>query len=163
LPGDIRPANRNERHDIEGGMMAAQPPLPVLDDADSAGFFEAAGRGELVIRRCVDCAHVVHLPAQACDACHSWRTDWRVVRPTGRIHSYSHVERQVHPAFPVPYTVVLVSLDEAPDARFVGWIDGVPDVSIGMAVEGRFEQVGDTALLRWDPLPPGVSSHSEDV
>lgn len=133
--------------------MAAQapplPPLPVVDDRDTGGFFEAAGRGELVIRECLDCGFILHLPRAICEQCHSSNTAWRTVRPRGRIYSYSTLERQAHPAFPAPYTVILVELDDVPHARLAGSLPGIPDIAIGMPVSGYFETVGDAPILRW--------------
>ena len=36
--------------------------LPVDDDLDTGGFFDAARRGELAIRRCNGCDAVLHVP-----------------------------------------------------------------------------------------------------
>ena len=56
----------------------------------------------------------------------------------------------MHPAFPVPYTVVLVDADDA-DARFVGMLPGRPDLQVGDAMRVRFDQAPDgTALPQWE-------------
>jgi hypothetical protein len=36
--------------------------LPVVDDRDTGGFFEAARRGVLAVRRCSGCDAVLHMP-----------------------------------------------------------------------------------------------------
>ena len=55
--------------------------------------------------------------------------------PTGTVSSYTVVHYAANRALAdaVPYTVVLVSLDEAPHIRVVGNLDG-DDVHIGMPV-----------------------------
>jgi uncharacterized OB-fold protein len=60
--------------------------------------------------------------------------DHEVLSPAGTVHSYTVVHYAANPALAeaVPYTVVLVSLDDAPEIRVVGNIDG--DCRIGMAV-----------------------------
>jgi len=126
-----------------------QIPLPSTADPDTAGFFEAASRGELVVRTCHACGHVIHLPKALCDRCHSWDTGWRQVEPRGRIYTYSIVERQVHPAFPAPFTLIVVELEDEPSARLMGCLPGSPDIAVGMTVRGEFETVEDVALLRW--------------
>lgn len=124
-------------------------PLPSLADLDTVGFFEAANRGELVIKSCNACGHTMHLPRALCDRCHSFDTGWKPVEAKGKIYTYSVVERQVHPAFPAPFTLIVVELDEPAGVRLMGNLAGVPDVAVGMAVEGAFETVEDTALMRW--------------
>ena len=49
----------------------APRPLPVDDDIDTAGFFEAARRGELVVRACDRCGAVLHVPRAYCRTCGS--------------------------------------------------------------------------------------------
>jgi uncharacterized OB-fold protein len=56
------------------------------------------------------------------------------------VHSYTVVHYAANPALAdaVPYTVVLVSLDDAPHLRVVGGLDG--PVEIGMAVVPYWEE-----------------------
>jgi hypothetical protein len=65
------------------------------------------------------------------------------------------VEHQVHRSFPVPYTIVLVELDDAPEARLVGYLPGRPELTAGMAMGVWFEPVDDegTLLPQWIPEP----------
>jgi uncharacterized OB-fold protein len=126
------------------------PLLPVVDDPDTSGFFEAARRGELAVKECVTCGQLLHLPRQRCFACGGGDTRWTAVPGTGRLHSWTVVEHQVHPAFPVPYTVVLVDAD-AVEARFVGMLPGRPDLQVGAPVRVRFDTAPDgTALPQWE-------------
>jgi uncharacterized OB-fold protein len=135
--------------------VAAEAPLPVTSDPDSQGFFEAAERGELALRFCCACGHTIHLPMSVCDQCHSWNTEWRTVRLRGKVYTFTIAERQVHPAFPAPYAVVLVELDDAPEARLLSHMPGTPALHIGMPVEGFFERVQSVNLLRWRPFTDG--------
>ena len=59
--------------------------------------------------------------------------------PRGTVHSFTVVRYPANPALAdaVPYTVVLVSLDDAPHLRVVGNIEG--DVQIGMPVVPYWE------------------------
>jgi uncharacterized OB-fold protein len=126
-------------------------PAPVTDDPDTGGFFQAAARGELALRYCRACDHVVHLPSPVCARCHSFDGEWRAVRARGVIYSFTICQRAVHPAFPAPYAVLLVDLDDAPEARLVGHVPGEPALAIGDPVEGFFEDVDGAAVLRWRP------------
>lgn len=138
-------------------MTRPERPLPVTDDHDTGGFWEATRRGQLAIRTCAGCGHVLHLPKAWCDACGGWDTHWRVVAPTGTLYSWTTTERALRPGFDPPYTVVLVELDDAPGARLVGHLDGRPDLHIGMAMRVRFERIDDDVVLaRWEPVPDDV-------
>ena len=47
------------------------------DDHDTGGFFEAAARGELVVRACSKCGAILHVPRAYCHTCGSWDGEWR--------------------------------------------------------------------------------------
>jgi hypothetical protein len=124
--------------------------LPVDDDVDTGGFFAAARRGELVVRRCNGCDAVLHLPVAYCHACGSWDGRWAPMAGTGTVHSWTVVEHQVHPAFPVPYTVVLVQLDDVA-ARFVGHLPGHVELTAGQPMRVWFEEIDGAVLPQWAP------------
>jgi uncharacterized OB-fold protein len=122
-------------------------------DPDTAGFFEGLRARELRVCRCAACDRVIHLPRQHCAACGSWRVTWRAVRPAGSLFSWTVVEHQVHPAFEVPHTVVLVELDDEPTVRLAGRLPGRVALRIGQAMAARFDDIeDDTTLLQWDPV-----------
>ena len=127
--------------------------LPVEDDIDTGGFWEAARRHELVVRACSKCQAVIHAPRAYCGECGSWDGYWKPVSGKGTVYSWTIVEHQTHPGYPVPFTVVLVQLDDAP-ARLVGHIDGRADLEAGQAMQVRFDDVGEgTVLPQWEPAP----------
>ncbi len=128
------------------------PLQPVVDDHDTGGFFEAAARGELVVRACSGCGSVLHVPRAYCRACGSWEGEWRPAGTTGTLHSFTVADHQVHPAYPVPYTIVLVDLDDVPGVRLLGHLDGNPDLTIGMPMDVRFDDLADGVVLpNWEP------------
>jgi hypothetical protein len=139
-------------------MTVHQRPLPVVDDPDTAGFWAAARAGEVAVCACADCGAVLHLPRSCCDRCRSFSV-WRAVRPRGRLHSWAVAQYQVHPAFPVPYTTVLVELDDAPEVRLAGYLPGRPDLVAGMPMRAEFVSVpvadgdeGEVTLVEWRPV-----------
>ena len=133
--------------------MSPEPPLPVVDDPDTGGFFAAAARGQLALCTCGNCGAVLHLPRAYCHHCGSWEATWRPVAGRGRLYSWTTVEHQVHPAFPVPYTVVLVELADAPGARLLGYLPGRPELEPGLEMQASFEAVADdTTLVQWVPV-----------
>jgi uncharacterized OB-fold protein len=131
--------------------MSGARPIPVADDPDTGGYFAAAARSLLVTRQCGDCGQVLHLPKAYCHSCGSWNVGWTELRPTGTLHAFTVVERQVHDAFEVPYSIVLVDVDEAVDVRLVGYLPGRHELAIGMPMRVWFERVGDITMPNWQP------------
>lgn len=130
--------------------MSDLPVVPFTGDLDTGGFFAAAGRGELAVCVCANCGRILHMPMHWCRFCASDETRWQQVAPTGKVYSHTVVAHQVHPGFPVPYTVLLIELDDAPEVRLIGRLDGAPDVAIGDPVCATFQPVGDDAgLPQW--------------
>lgn len=134
-------------------MSAPARPLPMTDDRDTGGFWAAAADGRLVVRVCSSCTAVLHLPRAYCHRCGTWSEHWAEVAGRGRLYTWTTVEHQVHPAFPVPYTIVLVELDGLPGTRLVGYMEGAPELVPGQAMEVWFEQLDDgVALPQWRPV-----------
>jgi uncharacterized OB-fold protein len=121
--------------------------LPVVDDIDTRGFFDAARRGELAIRMCNGCDAVLHMPVAYCHHCGAWDGRWQVVAGTGTVYSWTVVAHQVHPAFPVPYTVLLVELDELPGTRVMGYLDGAAELEVGRRVQAWFETIDEEQAI----------------
>jgi len=130
--------------------MDAAGPLPFAADRETEPFFDAAKEGRLVYRACNACGHGLHPPTEHCAWCGSWDTAWRTAKGTGRLHAWTTVVHQVHPGFPTPYTLVVVQLDDAPDVRLMGRLDGEPKLEAGMRMQVWFEALGDgVALPNW--------------
>lgn len=129
----------------------APPLLPVTDDHDTGPLFEAAARGELVVRVCA-CGEVSHLPTSYCRRCGSSEGTWRTVSGRATLLSWTTVTHQLHPAFPTPYTIVLVSLEEHPQVHMFGQLAGTPDLTADQPMEVWFQQLAeDVAIPQWRP------------
>jgi uncharacterized OB-fold protein len=83
--------------------------------------------------------------------------DTQTLAPTGTVYSYTvaHYAANSALAASLPYTVVLVSLDDAPHIRIVGNLDAA-HVAIGMPVvatwDERTAEDGTVILLpQWVP------------
>ncbi len=88
--------------------------------------------------------------------------EWKVVAPTATVVSWTVAEHQVHQFFPVPYTVVLVELDDAPGVRLAGYLPGRPRLSAGMAMRPEFVNYPKHgALVNWIPVVPDAGALSE--
>jgi uncharacterized OB-fold protein len=128
------------------------PTIVPAIDADNEAFWAAAKRHELAICRCRACGRAIHLPRGMCPACSATDPVWEVVPGTGSLYSWTTVERQVHPSFPTPYTVVLVAVSEEPSVRLVSHLPGRPDLKVGMAMVLWFEELESGHVLpQWRP------------
>ncbi len=111
--------------------------LPALTPFNEAWFTS----GALVVQRCTSCGTLQHPPEEICHVCGAMSFDGATLSPTGTVYSYTvaHYAANKALADSVPYTVVLVSLDEAPQIRVIGNIPGT-DVHIGMAVVADWDE-----------------------
>lgn len=130
------------------------PPVP-LPDEDSAPFWEAAARHELVVQRCAACGSFRHPPRPMCPRCLSMEHEWAPASGRGRVWSWVIAHPPVLPAFAgrVPYNVAVIELDEG--VRVVGNLLGVApgEIRDGMAVEVAFEDVEEGVTLpQWKPI-----------
>jgi uncharacterized OB-fold protein len=131
------------------------PPRPVPQpDEDSAPFWEAAARHELVIQRCASCGTLRHPPRPMCPTCRSTETTWVRASGRGRVWSWVVAHPPVLPAFAdkVPYNVVVIQLEEG--IRMIGNLLDVPpgQITEGMKVTVDFEDVEDgVSLPAWRP------------
>lgn len=117
--------------------------------AASAPFWEACDREELILPVCEECGEVFFYPRIHCPCCASRNLGWRQASGRGRIFSYTHVALSFHGEeweSQLPYTVVLVDLDEGPRmaSRLIG-----PDrdgVRSGDPVAVTFPEIGGQRL-----------------
>jgi uncharacterized OB-fold protein len=72
-------------------------------------FWDAAGRGTLLVKTCRACGQPHHYPRALCPFCFSDRTEWVTASGRGTIYSYSVMRR-----VPAPYAIAYVTLEEGP-------------------------------------------------
>lgn len=123
-------------------MTPAAKPIPLPDD-ESAPFFEAGGRGVLLLRRCDDCHAWLAPGADVCTECLSERLSWAEASGRGTIHTFGIMHQKTHPGFEgdIPYNVAVVELDEGPrlNASITGVADA--DITVGAPVVADFAQI----------------------
>ena len=73
-------------------------------------YFEAAGEGRLLIKRCRACGLPHHFPRAACPNCFSADVEWETASGSGEIHSFSVLRRGTS----MPYCIAYVELEEGP-------------------------------------------------
>lgn len=91
--------------------------FPVIDpavDADTAPFWEALERGEIVTAWCDQCDAAIWPPRSHCPTCWTRSTHTASLPTTGEIYSYSVVHRGDGPWKEAgPYVIAYVTLDGA--------------------------------------------------
>ena len=89
------------------------PLLPRVTPA-SEGFWTHAAKGVLALPTCEACGHHWFPPSTACPACLSEQVTCRPVSGRGRLWSWVVMHRAYFEAFPPPYLVAMVVLEEGP-------------------------------------------------
>ena len=125
-------------------------PLPEKG-IDTAPFWEACNRHELVVQQCADCDALRHPPTPVCPECRSFEVDWAEVPGTGEVYTYTTTHYAASPAHEdhTPYNVSTVLLDETEDIRLITQVVDVdPEaVEIGMPVEVVWEDVNEDTTV----------------
>lgn len=102
--------------------------------AETQPFWDAANRGELLLKHCVDCGKFHYYPRTICPLCGSSNTQWHRAAGTGTIFSCSVLRRTAQ-----PYCLAYVEIDEGP-VILSNIVDVELDtVSIGQRVRVTFK------------------------
>ncbi|MEU6379389.1 zinc ribbon domain-containing protein [Streptomyces sp. NPDC046909] len=146
--------------------MAPPPDLVVapVPDRDSAPWWEALGRHELLLQSCEACSRL-RWPARAlCGACASADWTWVPAARSGTVATWNVTWRTADPRVPVPYVVVLVRLDDQDDLLLPGFYDGPANgdgLRLGLPVRAGFRDFPcvdgrpPAALLSWRAATEG--------
>src|SRR5262245_44836183 len=114
-------------------------PRPIADN-ETKGYWEGAGRHELVLQRCKKCGTVQHRPRAQC-AKDFGPIEHFVATGRGTVWTFTVTEQNQVPPFrdAVPYVLAYVELEEGPHilTNIVGCDPN--DVRIGMPVRAKFE------------------------
>lgn len=130
-----------------GSNMARPVPEP---DEDSAPFWEACGRHELLAQRCDDCGAWRFPPRPMCPGCNSFASSWTALAGRGRVWSWVVAHPPLLPAFAAlaPYVVAVVELEEG--IRMVGRLIDVEQVAEALPVSVVYEDIEPgVALPAW--------------
>ncbi|MBV6510181.1 MAG: hypothetical protein JJLCMIEE_03301 [Acidimicrobiales bacterium] len=133
--------------------MEYVPGIPILKpslDADNRPFWEAVRRHEFVLQKCGSCDRYFQPPRPMCPECRSMDTmEWVPSAGRGQVYSFVNftTDRMAYPAMKIPYSVVLVELEEG--VRMISnMLDLEPDdVQIGMPVEVAFDDLDEDLTL----------------
>ncbi len=131
-------------------MASRLPPA----NSETAGFWENAARGVLVVQHCPACGHRQFFPRAVCIHCMCPEPEWQPVSGFGTVHSFSVVHRPAHPDFAqrVPYVIAVIDLDEGV-RMFSNIVGTTPDaVRVGQRVRVTFQpEAGDRVLPVFAP------------
>ena len=108
---------------------------------DTAAYWDACQRHELLIQRCSTCGELQFYPRNVCTSCGSNSLDWVTASGHGKVLSRTIVRRAVSAAYAddVPYVIALIELQEG--VVMMSKVVGCEPESVhtGMAVEVNFE------------------------
>lgn len=126
---------------------------------DTQFWWDGLAAGELRIQRCTGCSAVRHPPEPGCAECGSLDWDWLVSAGRGTIHSHVVVHEPRFAAFPAPYVVALVDLDEG--VRLVANVEPVEEAGIGTRVRAEIRDFDGLALPVFVPADANRSARVE--
>lgn len=142
------------------------PYLLPKPDPQTQGWWDGLRRHELPIQECADCSSLRHTPTRICPRCGSEKSRWRKMSGRGTIYSYIVVHQTALPSWKgiVPYNVVMVALDDAPEIKVMANVVDIDnaDLRIGLPVSAVFDDVTDEdTILRWrrDESPAKAQSN----
>ena len=118
----------------------------------SAPYFDAAREGRVSLQKCPRDGFFFY-PRNRCPDCLQADWSWEDVSGRGTVYSYTVDRVGLDPAQRerLPLVVALVELEEGPrmTTNIVGC--SAKDVSIGMAVEATFEDLGPETVIHFKP------------
>jgi uncharacterized OB-fold protein len=129
---------------------------PATEDLNQEFFLQCAV-GALHLQRCSDCGVWRHPPRYYCPSCFSDIWAWEPSTGAGTVASWVTTHYTVDRGWvdEVPYTNVVVQLDEGP--RLLGALRGMEfdDLELGMDVVIVGETKRDDFVFFWVEPPPG--------
>jgi acetyl-CoA acetyltransferase/uncharacterized OB-fold protein len=129
-------------------------PLP-QPTISSQPFWTSGADGRLRIAQCAACRRHHHPPQPICPQCRSLDVGMAPVSGRATVAGFTLNHQQWLPAFPPPYVVAVVTLDEDPSVRLTTNIVGCDpaDVAIGMRVRVTFESHEELWIPLFEPDP----------
>jgi uncharacterized OB-fold protein len=114
---------------------------------DNGWWWDACDEGKVLIQRCKSCQTLRHPPRPMCGECQSM--EWDSIESTldGEVMSYTALRHPKIPGYPKDPICAVIKLAEG--TNLVSNIVGCEyaDISIGMKVKGKVEQVDEKTIL----------------
>jgi hypothetical protein len=129
-------------------------PLPLVLP-ETAGFWEAARRHELVIQSCRACGAKIHFPRLLCPQCLSQDLGWERASGQGTVYSFTIVHKALDECFGplLPYVYAVIELAEG--VRMISNVVGIApeEARVSLPVQVVFEDVTpEISLPRFQPI-----------
>ncbi len=116
---------------------------------ESQPYWDGAAEGKLRLQQCASCSKFRHYPRLVCDRCYSVDAEWVEASGHGVVHSWTVAHHAFHPALKgdLPYTLVIVDLEEGP--RAMGRLDPAAEdrLHIGLKVQVSFARNAEGVAL----------------
>lgn len=128
-------------------MQTAATPTRVLGLYDIP-FWEHMQQGEqMKLQCCSECDTWRYPPGPVCQKCISPDYEWKPVSGGGELLSWAVFHKQYLSAYPAPYNVIAVRLDEGPTiiSNLIDPVDG--GGLIGRRVQLQLDQMDDGVVL----------------
>lgn len=125
-------------------------------DRDSAPYWQALADGRFVMQRCRSCGRWTWPARPICSGCHCFELEWIEASGAGEVYSWVVTHQPYGPdlAKLVPYTTVLVRVDEQDDILIPGRYVGASEIHQGLRVRAQPEPAtDDIGLLTWAATP----------
>jgi uncharacterized OB-fold protein len=124
---------------------APQKVLGKPDDLNLEFFQRIAATGRMHLQRCDSCGNYAHPPRMYCPRCFSGEYSYEEISGLGSIYSYTVSHHTAEPAWQaeLPYTTVVVELDEGPRIVAAAAIDDPKSIRIGRRVRITAERRTD--------------------
>jgi uncharacterized protein len=119
------------------------PPAVSLENKP---FFEAAAKGDFMIKRCKDCNEPHYYPRTLCPFCFSENTVWEKTAGEGEIYTFSAMYRGGD-----PYGIGYVKLKEGPYVLTNFTDCNLMDLKVGMKVKVKWNPTATYPVHSWVP------------
>jgi uncharacterized OB-fold protein len=128
------------------GSDIAQTPCPIQGLYDQPMWRGIRARN-MELQRCCECGTWQYPPGPGCHACLSEHLEWSSISGEGTILSWAVFHRQYLQAYPAPYNVIAVRLDEGP--VMISNLEGEHPTGnwIGQKVRLTYADMPDGAVL----------------
>ena len=139
-------------------MSAETPATPTpFADEDSAEWWAALGRHELLLQHCERCGRLRWPARVLCNRCGSFAWEWVSESGDATLASWTVTWHPFVPHLPLPYVSLAARLRAQDDIVMLGWYDGPSDASdlaIGQLLQLGFRDVDQPdgpalTLLSW--------------
>jgi uncharacterized OB-fold protein len=123
-------------------------------DQDSEPYWQSLREHSAKLQKCEHCGKFRFPPSPSCYYCGTPGGNWEVISGQGDIYSWAEIHHPIDKrlATDVPFTIVLVDLEEGP--RIAGRLinAGQSEIKAGMPVKVRYDDIdAELTLLNFEP------------